>query len=301
MPASSWIAPSSLEDFAAEGTDAHRLCSADDGFVERLGDVALVCFRTERARERLLAELDLFEWQPSRVFARFLARRGEDGDAPVLLRGDASLPLRFEVVENGLRLGLDLEAGPSHGLFLDQRANRARLRREAPGRLLNTFAYTCSMSVAAAVAGSETVSIDLSKKSLQRGRENFRLNQVVEGPRHRFLADDVLEVLPRLARRGESFDAIVLDPPTFSRGRKGRLWRVEDHFGSLVDAALAVAAPAARLLLSTNCATLQAADLEGMARQGLARAGRRGEFSREAALVDFPPGHGATTLWLTLR
>jgi 23S rRNA (cytosine1962-C5)-methyltransferase len=205
------------------------------------------------------------------------------------------------VQENGVRYALDFEAGYSHGLFLDQRGNRAFLRRIAPKKLLNTFAYTCSFSVIAALAGGETVSIDLSKKSLDRGRQNFALNDLPTDPGHRFLADDVLDVLPRLARRGEKFDAIVLDPPTFSRGNNGRRWQIEQHFEEFLGAALELAAPGARVLISTNCAKLDLPAVERMARYSLKLTRRQGALHREPALPDFPPSHGSTTLWLTLR
>jgi 23S rRNA (cytosine1962-C5)-methyltransferase len=167
--------------------------------------------------------------------------------------------------------------------------------------LLNTFAYTCSFSVVAALAGAETLSVDLSKKSLDRGRANFTLNGIDPAAGHRFIADDVLDVLPRIARRGEKFDAIVLDPPTFSRGNRGRRWQVEQHLEDLVVAAMEMAAPSARIRVSTNCTKLQHADLERVARFALKFHRRAGDLHREAQLPDFPPGHGARTLWISLR
>ena len=253
----------------------------------------------------MLADLAPFaasvDWQPQRVFGKFLPRQNEDRDAPTLISGDPALPLTTVVRESGIRYGLDFAAGYSAGLFLDQRANRALLRDAAPKRMLNTFAYTCSFSLVAALAGAETVSVDLSKKSLDRGRANFSLNAIATDTHHRFLADDVLDVLPRLARRGEKSDAIVLDPPTFSRGNKGRRWRVEEHFADLLIAALEVAAPAARILISTNCTKLAVSDLERIARFALKFARRAGETQLSPQLPDFPSGHGARTLWLTLR
>ena len=94
-------------------------------------------------------------------------------------RGETSGPMETEVQEGGLRLGLDFAAGYSAGLFIDQRANRARVHDLKPKRLLNTFAYTCSFSVVAARAGAETVSVDLSRRSLTRGEDNFRRNNEI--------------------------------------------------------------------------------------------------------------------------
>ena len=101
---------------------------------------------------------------------------------------------------------------------------------------------------------------------------------------HRFIADDVLAVLPRLARRGEKFDAIILDPPTFSRNQAGAAFQVQRDFGRLVALALEVAAPGAKILLSVNHSAMRVADLEWAARAALKMAGRGGRFhARRAA------------------
>jgi len=300
-----WITSVQFAAFGVASTDACRLFSCADGWVERLSDDALISHKTAGALDAMLDGLAEWSaengWRPRRVFGKLLPRQNEDRDPPVLVSGDFTLPLIGEIRENGVRYGLDFATGYSAGLFLDQRTNRAFLRSIAPKRLLNTFAYTCSFSVAAALAGAETVSVDLSKKSLGRGRANFVLNNLDPGAGHRFLADDVLDVLPRLARRGEKFDAIVLDPPTFSRGNKGRRWQAGQHLEDLVVAAMEVAAPSARILISTNCAKIQIADLERVARFALKFHRRPGDLHREAQPPDFPPGHGARTLWVSLR
>jgi 23S rRNA (cytosine1962-C5)-methyltransferase len=166
--------------------------------------------------------------------------------------------------------------------------------------MLNCFAYTCSFSVVAALAGAETLSVDLSKKSLNRGRDNFMLNRLATD-RHRFMADDVLSVLPRLARKGERFDAIILDPPTFSRSPSGRAWQVEHDFEKLLLAALEVAERDAKILLSTNCARLNERALEVMGRFCLKFIRRGGSFQAMPRLPDFPPGVAARSLWMILR
>jgi 23S rRNA (cytosine1962-C5)-methyltransferase len=167
------------------------------------------------------------------------------------------------------------------------------------GRLLNTFSYTCSFSVCAALAGAETLSIDLSRKSLSRGEANFVLNGL-DPAKHRFFAGDVREALPRLARKGERFDTIILDPPTFSTSHARGRFRVEDDMGELVEAALEVAAPRARLLLSTNCTRLDVRALERIGRQALKVRRLPGSFLPCLPPEDFPRGAGASCLWLQL-
>ncbi len=299
-----WIDAPLLAAFAATGTDAHRLASSGDAWLERFGGDLLLSHQTDPARDELLRQWPAWSAaqgvKVERLFAKFIPLKNAERIAPALLTGDPAAPLETVVRENGLRFGLDFAAGYSAGLFIDQRANRTFLRRSGVRRLLNTFAYTCSFSVTAALAGAETLSVDLSKKSLDRGRANFALNDL-DPAGHRFLADDVLDVLPRLARRGETFDAIILDPPTFSRGNKGRRFQVEDDLETLLAAALEVAAPHARILLSTNCARLARRDLERIARFALKLQRRAGDFHSEPPLPDFPAGQGAQTLWLTLK
>ena len=303
-PRSRWIDTKVLRDFEAEGTDAHRLCTAAEAWIERFGRDILISYQREATREQLLNELARWSkeehFQFDRIFGRFLPRQSATRETPHLLAGDLGDNLRTIVNERELRFGIDFGTGYSVGLFLDQRENRSYARKVAPDRLLNCFCYTCSFSVAAAAAGAQTVNIDVSKKSLARGRENFALNGL-RLTDHRFIPDDARSVLPRLARRGEKFDMIILDPPTFARAPRGKAFRAESDLGDLLRAALEIAGHETRILVSTNCATLDADALEKMTRHCLKRSGRAGGFHRQPQPIDFPAGTGASTIWLSLR
>ena len=301
---SEWIEPELHQDFIAEQTDSIRLCTFPDGWAERFGADVLISHKNDTALERIKTELCLWalnvDFKFRRVFARFLPKQNAEREAPTMVLGDPGTNLQSTATERMLHYGIDFTAGYSVGLFIDQRENRRFVRDIAPRTLLNCFAYTCSFSVAGATVGAKTVSIDLSKKSLARGRENFALNSLTTTD-HRFLADDVMAVLPRLARKGERFDVIILDPPTFSRSRAGKAFQVEQDFEKLLLLALEVAERDGKILLSTNCSTLQERALEVMARYCLKASRRAGTFHREPPLADFPPGVGAATVWLTLR
>ncbi len=302
---SSWLDPAAWRALQAQGTNAHRLATSRDWWLERFAADLLLSYQTEKGRAAALAEIDArctaYAFTPARIFGKYLPQQAAERGAPVLLRGDGAAGLETEVSEAGIRYGLDFAAGYSAGFFIDQRENRTQLRRLAPRRLLNTFAYTCSFSVVGALAGAETVSVDLSRRSLTRGEENFTRNGLdPRGGRHRFIADDVLAVLPRLARRGDKFDVIVLDPPTFSRNQAGEPWQVQRDFEKLVALALDVAAPRAHVLLSVNHSAMRAVDLEQYARAALRIRVRTGKFTHPPALPDFPPGAGASTVWLEL-
>ena len=301
---SKWIDAALLRDFEAEGTDVHRLCTIEDGWVERFGRDVLISFKRVPARERLIQELESWAstvgFEFGRIFARFVPRKNEERETPRLIFGDPAENLQTIATERHLKFGVDFGSGYSVGFFVDQRENRRHVRHIAPKRLLNCFAYTCSFSVSAAYVGATTVNVDLSKKSLARGRENFALNSLSTAD-HRFIADDVMAVLPRLARQGEKFDAIILDPPTFSRAPGGKAFQVENDFEKLLVDALDLAERDSHILLSTNCSTLREHALEVMARYCLKTARRAATFHRQPALPDFPPGTGASSIWLALR
>jgi len=299
-----WVDPGLLRDFQSEGTDSHRLCTIEDGWVERFGSDVLISFKSVFARQQLLEELqtwtDSVGFQVRRVFARFIPTRSERRESPALVVGNPGESLQTVATEWSLRFGIDFATGYSPGLFLDQRENRRYVRHIAPTRLLNCFAYTCSFSVYAACSGASTLNIDLSKKYLARGRENFALNNLPTID-HRFITDEVRSVLPRLARRGEKFDAIILDPPTFSRSPEGKTFQVQHDFESLLTSALAVAERDAYVLISTNCSVLSERALEVMARYCLKETRRAATFYRPLPLPDFPPRSGASSVWLALR
>jgi len=293
-----WLPPSDVAGFTDRGTNAHRILSGEHHWIERFGTTAVISAKDEAESDELLAGLD--SWQEEagisldRVYLRVLVRQPRENDLPTLLRGDAGASTKEVVQESGLSYEVDFASSYSVGLFCDQRFNRLHLRSLQPKRVLNTFAYTCAFSVAAAMEGAETLSVDLSKSSLNRGRRNFELNDL-DLSSHRFIADDVLAVLPRLAARGDLYDAIILDPPTFGRSSAKRAFRAERDYEDLIEAALACAAPKASILLSTNCTSLSVFKLRSMASR-VARG--KADFHREPAQEDFPERHGSATIWM---
>ena len=151
--------------------------------------------------------------------------------------------------ENGFQFELSFSEGYSVGLFLDQRDNRRRFLTNhvaadfplfpngaAGAEVLNTFAYTCGFSVCAAKSGARTTSLDLSKKYLDWGKRNFALNKLKDASAHDFIYGDAFDWMRRLAKKGRTFDAIVLDPPTFSQSKERGAFQAEKDYGRLADA-----------------------------------------------------------------
>jgi len=190
-----------------------------------------------------------------------------DREAPSHLGGPPQ-PEPFLILENGARFEISFSSGYSQGLFLDQRDNRKRLRDLAsPGAtVLNTFAYTGAFSVVAALAGATTTTLDLSQPYLEWTRRNFRHNGLNPDDHH-FCRGDTLHWLRRFAKQGRRFDAIILDPPTFSRSDKGKVFRVEKDYPELAALALACLSADGTLLCCTNCRNLSLFDLEVQIRE----------------------------------
>jgi len=169
--------------------------------------------------------------------------------APFL--GEAVLP-EITVLENGHSFIIRPYDGFSCGLFLDQRDNRKFLAEEMEGKsVLNCFSYTCGFSVYAAKSGAKTTSVDLSKRFLEWGKKNFEVNGI-DVKNHRFIAESVFDFAKKAAKRGERYDLIVLDPPSFSRDKKGKVWSIEKDYKKLLEAVLPLSAPGGRLFFSSN-------------------------------------------------
>ena len=240
---------------------------------------------------------------PRAIYWKRLDSRGEHQQPPLPWAGEPAAV--FNARENGLVYRIDFGGGYSQGLFLDQRDNRAELKRRvgADGAVLNCFAYTCAFSVAVAAAGARTVSVDLSRRSLDWGKENFRLNGIDPdadaGRGHQFLAGDVFECLRRFGRQGRRFRGVVLDPPTFSRDRKGRVFRVEDDFGDLVRLAAPLLEPEGWMLCSTNARGLTPEAFRRMIAGALPRGdgGRPWRMETPPLPLDFTSAHALQAVW----
>ncbi len=99
-------------------------------------------------------------------------------------------------------------------------------------KVLNLFAYTGAASVALAKAGAEVTHVDAAKGMVERAGENARLSGVASGIR--YIVDDCKKFVLREIRRGNRYDAVVMDPPSYGRGPNGELWKMEDEIFSFV-------------------------------------------------------------------
>ncbi len=127
---------------------------------------------------------------------------------------------RVEITENGVKYIVDVEDGQKTGFFLDQKNNRAAIRKLCPGKkVLDCFTHTGSFALNAGMAGAASVlGVDASMTGIDQAMENAKLNGLED--RVRFQCADVFELLPKLEEQGEKFDLVILDPPAFTKSRK---------------------------------------------------------------------------------
>ena len=260
-------------------------------FVDKLGDFLLANSESELNESQQNQLQQLARAHSSRgAYHKLLSRhvRANSGadTSPRLVFGEAA-PERFMVRENGLNFELSFSEGYSVGLFLDQRDNRRRflvnhvaahfplIQDGARGAtVLNTFAYTCGFSVAAAKAGARTTSLDLSKKYLDWGKRNFALNQI-DHAGHDFIYGDAFDWMRRLTKKDRSFDAVVLDPPTFSQSKESGTWQAEKNYGRLVALTLPLLKREGVLFASTNAAKLEPEKFLGVIHGAIGKARRK--------------------------
>ncbi len=237
-------------------TNAYRLVHGDgdliSGLVVDRYDRAVVIQLVSRGVSRLRDKW--VEWIGELLRPEVIVERSEtmgmerEGLTPIrqILYGNLDGPV--EIVENGVRFLVDLWEGQKTGFFLDQRDNRQRMAQLAAGkRMLNCFSYTGGFSVAAALKGAQTVSVEISETAQQIARENFRLNGLNPDD-HQFVNANVFEYLRTL---DESFEVIVLDPPAFVK-KKANLTKGARGYKDINRLAMEKIAPDG-LLLSCSC------------------------------------------------
>ncbi|MES2953119.1 MAG: class I SAM-dependent methyltransferase [Patescibacteria group bacterium] len=166
--------------------------------------------------------------------------RGEKGGKWKKREGSA-MPDEWTVIYGSLTFKLKPTLFKHTGIFPEQAANWEWIRAQIgaakrPIRLLNLFAYTGGATLAAASAGAEVTHLDAASGIVEWAKENSALSNLSDKP-VRWLVDDALKFIAKEARRGAKYDAIVMDPPSYGRGAKGEVWKLEDHILELIEGA----------------------------------------------------------------
>ena len=137
--------------------------------------------------------------------------------------------LKFKIKPMGFKhTGLFPEQAVNWDWFSDLIKNAGR-----PVRVLNLFAYTGGATMAAAAAGAEVFHVDAAKNMVAQAKENAALSGLGDAP-IRYLVDDCKKFVEREIRRGNTYDGIIMDPPSYGRGPNGEVWKLEDSIDELI-------------------------------------------------------------------
>ncbi|MDR1620053.1 MAG: class I SAM-dependent methyltransferase [Clostridiales bacterium] len=262
--------------YLADQWKDYKLLHAGDGKkLERWGDITLL-------RPDPQAVWPMLRTTPA-VCADAIYIRADTGGGHWEYRCD--LPESWQLAYHDLRF-LVRPTGFKHtGLFPEQAANwdwmRQRVQNRPQARVLNLFAYTGGATCACAAAGASVVHVDAARGMVQWARQNLALSGL-SGQSVRFLVDDTMKFVLREGRRGNMYDGIVMDPPSYGRGPGGELWKIEQDLYPLAAAATAllshnplfflinsyttglaasVLQDVLRVALGANCAHIEAAEL----------------------------------------
>lgn len=243
-------------------TDALRAIHGEnDGMpgltVDVYAGVAVVVFDGDAAarfwRPRVDAALDGVRDGGIAVRARWVRATRGAPDGQTTGSGD-DVPALVRIREGGARFDVDVRAGQKTGFFLDMRANRARVAAFARGaRVLNLCAYTGGFSVLAGLGGAAHVtSVDLAAPAIAAAGAHWALNGLAPAA-HAGVTADAFDFLERAAARGERWDVVIADPPSFAPSESARP-RALHAYERLNRLALAVTAPGG-LLVSASCSS----------------------------------------------
>lgn len=168
----------------------------------------------------------------SEIDARFTRDKDQEGRWSF---ADPATIYQPTVQVAGVYLSVKFTSFGHLGIFPEQQDNWYLLNKivaKGASKILNLFAYTGGSSFACASGGAQVTHVDASKTAISWAQDNAQLNTIVQPIR--WLIDDVRKFVNRELRRGNFYDAVILDPPTFGRGSKGEVWKLTEHLRPLL-------------------------------------------------------------------
>ncbi|NBS05185.1 MAG: class I SAM-dependent rRNA methyltransferase [Verrucomicrobia bacterium] len=227
--------------------EGHRLLDTGDGFkLEEIGGVRMVRSEPKAWWSKALPDS---EWNKAVAVHEEAGRDSRwklHGNCPKEWEtklGQLRFQLRF--MDNSKQFGVFAEQSP-HWKWVSQQKQTGEQRP----RLLNLFGYTGAASLVAAQAGWHVTHVDASKPAVAWGRRNQELSGMAEAP-IRWIIEDAMTFVKREVKRGNQYEAIMLDPPAFGRGPNGEFWKVERDLAPLLRACRDLLSPQAKFLLLT--------------------------------------------------
>lgn len=169
------------------------------------------------------------------------------------------LPQQWQIHYKSLAFNLKPFSFKHTGLFPEQAANwdwfSDKIRNaKRPVKVLNLFAYTGGATLAAAQAGASVTHVDASKGMVNWAKENAKSSNL-ENASIRWLVDDCVKFVEREIRRGNTYDAIIMDPPSYGRGPKGEIWKIEDSIYPFIQLCTKVLSPSPLFFLVNSYTT----------------------------------------------
>lgn len=251
------------KDFLA--VDDYELLDSGEGFkLERFGQIILSRPCAQACWKRQLSP-DFWE----KNSASFSRKRHEKWQLK------NKIPASWIITVAGIKFKLSITEFGHLGIFPEQRQLwqkiSALIRNKSTSgktklKVLNLFAYSGGATIAAAKAGAEVCHLDASKGMISWARENAALNGLDKAP-IRWIVDDVNKFLDREIRRNSKYDAVILDPPTFGRGSKMEVYKIEKNLSQTLEKCRKILSPGPLfILLSCHTPTFTPAILENMLR-----------------------------------
>ncbi|TGN19923.1 class I SAM-dependent methyltransferase [Leptospira idonii] len=184
---------------------------------------------------------------PSSAYGKETPKIWNDPDARYIKNDTGSgswsfqkkIPESFSIDFANLKFKIKLTPFGHIGIFPEQKTNWDRIRelgkKKEKFEVLNLFAYSGGSTLACLDAGMSVCHVDASKGMVDWARENAALSSLADKP-VRWIVDDVLKFIQREIKRKKKYQGLILDPPSFGRGSKGEVWKIEDHLPELMDA-----------------------------------------------------------------
>ena len=192
------------------------------------------------------------------------------------------------------------------GLFPEQAVNWKLLdetikKANRPLKVLNLFAYTGGATIACMNAGAAVTHVDASKGMVQWAKENAVATNIADRP-VRWLVDDCLKFVRREIRRGNKYDIIIMDPPSYGRGPDGEIWKFENQLAELLELTSQIFSDDALLLLINSYTTGMSPTIMNYMTKEIFDKGRNGEISTDEIGLkitnkDIILPCGCTTIW----
>ncbi|MES2135336.1 MAG: class I SAM-dependent methyltransferase [Patescibacteria group bacterium] len=195
--------------------------------LERYGNIVLSRPDPQALWEKRLGDA---EWKAADAWYERKAKSG-------IWHTDKDFPKEWQIELGGLRFFIRPTSFKHTGLFPEQVPNWSWLSEKLeprtlnlePAKVLNLFAYTGGATLAAAKAGAHVTHVDASKTAIEWAKANAKLSGLNEKP-IRWVTEDVMKFVEREAKRKNTYDAIIMDPPAFGHGPKDELWKIEEDF-----------------------------------------------------------------------